>query len=418
MKTTLPLFDLFNYIRTKGFTTLGVDDYLLLLRAVEAGYGMPDKRALKQLCHALWVKSQDDSWQFELHFDNFMRDRVMPWPAELDSRGDAEAQRVDDAADSSRGDAETQRVEDVSVRKQFGDFVHYLSDKISKLFKSTEEPDDTMPSTDEVVDSRGEPPVGEPARDTERPGSVPTPEEYEPSATLRLRESLPTKMTPQAIETETGQFILATDHLPLPERQLTHNWRRLRRFVRQGVSDEVDVAATINQVTRQGFLAEPIFKPKRVNQFDLWLLLDQDGSMVPFHPFSERLVESLSQDSNLGQVRIYYFRNCPKNYLYPDRHRMKGENIDDLLAQADAKNSAVLIFSDAGAVRGGLSMDRIGQTGVFLQKLRTHFQHIAWLNPVPRERWPGTTANVLEYVVPMFEIEQLSGLTDVLRGRE
>ena len=79
----------------------------------------------------------------------------------------------------------------------------------------------------------------------------------------------------------------------------------------------------------------------------------------------------------------------------------------------------MFIFSDAGAARGGYSEERYELTKEFLAQLKQRLRYIAWLNPMPRSRWLGTTAGEIARLVPMFEVSRL-GLQDaigVLRGR-
>ena len=43
---------------------------------------------------------------------------------------------------------------------------------------------------------------------------------------------------------------------------------------------------------------------------------------------------------------------------------------------------------------------------------------VAWLNPMPRDRWSGTSARIVAGLVPMFPLEPegLGHAVDVLRG--
>ena len=68
---------------------------------------------------------------------------------------------------------------------------------------------------------------------------------------------------------------------------------------------------------------------------------------------------------------------------------------------AASKRRNILIVSDAGAARGYLNEDRIQQTYTLLHRLRKH--RIAWLNPLPRERWKNTSADIISDFVHMFE---------------
>ena len=91
------------------------------------------------------------------------------------------------------------------------------------------------------------------------------------------------------------------------------------------------------------------------------LLIDRDGSMVPFHALSQRLAETALRGGRLGSADIYYFHNCPIEYLYCDRHHQEAEAISSIL-NLISERTAVLIFSDGGAARGGHSPDRVKLT--------------------------------------------------------
>jgi uncharacterized protein with von Willebrand factor type A (vWA) domain len=79
----------------------------------------------------------------------------------------------------------------------------------------------------------------------------------------------------------------------------------------------------------------------------------------------------------------------------------------------------VLIFSDAGAARGGLNFKRVSLTIAFLRRLKQHVRYVTWVNPMPKTRWAGTTAGEIARYVPMFEgtRQGLDQSIDVLRGR-
>jgi uncharacterized protein with von Willebrand factor type A (vWA) domain len=216
-----------------------------------------------------------------------------------------------------------------------------------------------------------------------------------------------------------SRFILSTEYFPVHERQMKQIWRYLRRPVREGAATEFDVEATVNQIGRNGILLEPVLVPRRVNRADLLLLIDQDGSMVPFHALSQRLTETAMRGGRLGGAGIYYFHNCPLDYLYHDPNHQEAELVSDIVTHVCSNRTAVLIFSDAGAARGGYSEERYELTKEFLAKLKQQVHYIAWLNPMPKKRWFGTTAGEIAHLVPMFELSR-RGMQDtigVLRGR-
>ncbi len=140
--------------------------------------------------------------------------------------------------------------------------------------------------------------------------------------------------------------------------------------------------------------------------------------MVPFHRLSHRLAETSQQAGRLGKASIYYFHNCPLEYLYHDPNHQEAELITHILPRLDAKWTVALIFSDAGALRGGFSHKRIKLTAAFLEQLRQQVRYLAWLNPLPHSRWAGTTAAEIARLVPMIELSRqgVQQAIDVLRG--
>ncbi|HLG37095.1 MAG TPA: hypothetical protein VI338_03095, partial [Nitrososphaera sp.] len=67
----IPLFDLFDRLRQHGLP-LGVDDYMILLRALQAGFGVEDHDSLRRLCCTLWTKSESDVHLFDWMYQQLL----------------------------------------------------------------------------------------------------------------------------------------------------------------------------------------------------------------------------------------------------------------------------------------------------------------------------------------------------------
>ncbi len=214
-----------------------------------------------------------------------------------------------------------------------------------------------------------------------------------------------------------GRYISSDEYFPVTRRQMKQSWRYLRRLIREGPPVEVDIEATVDEVGQKGILLEPILVPRRINRSELLLLVDYGGSMAPFHILSRRLIETALRGGRLGKSGVYYFHNCPMDYLYRDSAFQEYEQIDEILKRF-SQRTGILVFSDAGAARGGFSHDRINMAEEFLKRFKQQFRYIVWLNPMPRFRWSGTTAGEVMKSVPMFDLSR-RGLDDaigVLRG--
>jgi uncharacterized protein len=188
--------------------------------------------------------------------------------------------------------------------------------------------------------------------------------------------------------------------LPVNRRSLAYGWRVLRRFKADGVLDVVDVMATVEQTARQGFYVAPVLQRRLVNQARLLLLIDREGSMVPFHRFSQEVVQTAQEDYDVAAIKVAYFHNILYEYVYEDEHMTQPIELEHLLEWCN-QETIVLIVSDGGAARRNRRLERITAVTKFLANLRAHTSLISWLNPVPQERWEGTSAEILAYAVPM-----------------
>ncbi|MEL6491115.1 MAG: hypothetical protein AAFQ95_14245 [Cyanobacteria bacterium J06621_3] len=215
-----------------------------------------------------------------------------------------------------------------------------------------------------------------------------------------------------------NSFTQTSEYFPITSRQMKQSWRYLRRLIREGPLVELDVDATVRQVSREGMLLQPLLRARRVNRNELLLLVDQDGSMVPFHSLSQRLASTAINGGRLSKTGIYYFHNCPSDCVYHDPYLQDAVPVSDVLAQVHAEYTGVLIFSDAGAARGAFNRQRLMLTQAFLAQMQGQLKYVAWINPMPRDRWTGTAAEIARHI-PMFELSRqgLNQAIDVLRGK-
>lgn len=439
----LPLLELFTKLRQAGLP-LGVDEYQLLLRALQAGFGIPDRAALARLCRTLWVKSADEGHLFDYHFEQVMASIAVP-PLPDTMRQPTPGSQNDDVRRRTKP----------LIARDLALGVAFILGIVTILFvailnrwiifppiKNSTPQDPTIGNLALIIigallfiavlmiayivfmqiiklnakrSDRNSPSQPKPIKPRSAVSSELTPKvEDEVQVVKAVRQT-----TRRKAEVTYNRFIETNEYFPVTRRQMKQSWRYLRRLIREGPATELDVEATINQIGRQGLLLEPVLVPRRVNRTELLLLIDRDGSMVPFHNLSNRLAETALRGGRLGTTSIYYFYNCPTDYLYYDPQHLTAKPIVDILACLRSQHAAALIFSDAGAARGGFSSERIELTAAFLERLKQRVRYIAWLNPMPRSRWLGTTAGEIARLVPMFEFSRqgLERAIGVLRGQ-
>ena len=387
----LPLQALFDRLRVAGLP-LGIDEYELLLQALQAGYGFDGRAGLRNLCQILWTKSEDEVTILNYHFDAFFAP-----PATAPATGEAEeAPGPDEAAVDTRpagaGEGPAAPVNGERERRPAGG----------------------------AGDEGERQPTGETGR--RRALAAERPAAQVPQAVVQLDEAAAraTRLAGRGgDEAPSGRYRFSADYLPITRRQMKQSWRALRRNIREGPPVELDVEATVRRFARDGMLYELVLRPRRINRAGLVLLVDREGSMVPFHGLAQRLVDTAARGGRLGRADTYYFQNWPGAFLYGDPFFNEGERLGRVLANLHPTQTSVLIFSDAGAARGRFNVTRVQETRDFLARLRRTVRNVAWLNPMPPARWPDSSAATIARLVPMFETGRrgMSDAIGVLRGR-
>jgi uncharacterized protein len=196
-------------------------------------------------------------------------------------------------------------------------------------------------------------------------------------------------------------FLEKNQFLPLDIRRLYQMLLTVRRISFDGERSDWDFEESLNSIIRQGYLTEFAYRRQPRTWLGVHLLLDYGGSMVAFDHFSDLMstfVENIGGENSF----VWYCHNTPTDCVFRDKDERDAVKVDDWLNILEKQSPAqILIFSDGGAARGYRNPDRITAANNFLDKLRKH--RVAWVNPMPRDRWSGTTAEVIEQKVAMFD---------------
>lgn len=358
------LFKIFEELRLRR-VPLGMPDYILALKAVNELANPAEEldtpehlETIKGLCRLFWTKSYEDLQLFDEAFD-------------------------------------------IEINAQ-------LQSKYEELPQSTlpQEPQSSFASQPDTPDPTSPP--------LERQHQ----QQKQPFITAKAH-SHPTIAThSKALDYQLTVRHHLTPRLPIDKRDMASIWRHLRRSQREGPLDELDVQATTDLLSRTGFLLKPVLRPRRRNQAKLVLLIDQGGSMEPFSLFTEALIDSILRSGSLKHTSILYFHDSPESYLYTYPTLLGSRPLEEVLAEHCHGNS-VLIVSDAGAARGHYDSIRTNTTKEFIEKLSQYTYLHAWLNPVPKVRWRGTTAWNIAQLLPMLQLdwEGLNDVVNILRGQ-
>jgi uncharacterized protein len=218
------------------------------------------------------------------------------------------------------------------------------------------------------------------------------------------------------------EFANLDDKVELGTRNIKIAMRRLRRFARRGVPDELALADTIDATARSGGWLDIKMQAERKNVIKILLLLDIGGSMDDHVRTCEELFSAAR--SEFKHLEHYYFHNFVYEALWKDNRRRFNEHIGTteiirtygpdykLIFVGDATMSPYEITHAGGSVEHW----NPEPGSVWLERLVKQYPKFAWINPQARSRWRQTAS--IEMTREMLEGRMypltLAGLDEVI----
>ena len=216
------------------------------------------------------------------------------------------------------------------------------------------------------------------------------------------------------------------DTVELGTRNIKVALRKLRRFAREGVPEELDLDGTIGGTARNAGLLDIRLQPERRNRVKVLLFLDVGGSMDPHVQACEELFSAAKAE--FRHLEHFYFHNCVYDWVWRDGARRRAERVGTLevlrtygpdwraVFVGDAAMSTYELSQPGGSVE--YANDEAG--AVWLARVFAHFRKVIWLNPEPRRGWEYTrsTQMLLQILGPRMFPLTLDGLAqgiEVLR---
>lgn len=183
------------------------------------------------------------------------------------------------------------------------------------------------------------------------------------------------------------------DDIELGTREIKLALRKLRRFAREGVADQLDLDDTIRSTARNAGWLDLKFVPERHNAIKVLLFFDIGGTMDPFIDICEELFSAAR--SEFKHLEYYYFHNFVYETVWKDNRRRHAERISlrelmrtyphdyKLIVIGDASMSPYEILQPGGSIEHW--NEEAG--AVWLQRMTQTWKHCVWLNPEREERW-------------------------------
>ena len=185
------------------------------------------------------------------------------------------------------------------------------------------------------------------------------------------------------------------DSVELGTRNIKIALKRLRRWVREGAAEELDLPGTIHATAEHGYL-DVQTRPERRNAVKLLMFFDVGGSMDDHIRIVEELFSAARAE--FRQLEYFYFHNCLYEGVWKDNSRRHVDVIPtyDVLHRYGPDYKAIFV-GDASmspyeiAYPGGSVEHWNAEAGaVWLQRALDQWPNTIWLNPSLEKTWAYT----------------------------
>ncbi|WP_147124801.1 vWA domain-containing protein [Shimia ponticola] len=191
------------------------------------------------------------------------------------------------------------------------------------------------------------------------------------------------------------EFRNLDDSVELGTRNIKVALKRLRRWARDGASDELDLDGTIRATAENGYL-DVQTRPERRNAIKVLLFLDVGGSMDPHIRVVEELFSAARAE--FKHLEYYYFHNCLYEGVWRDnKRRWNAQTPTHDVLRTYGSDYRCIFVGDASmspyeiAMPGGANEHWNEEAGqVWLSRAREQWPAHLWINPVPQRYWDYT----------------------------
>jgi len=185
------------------------------------------------------------------------------------------------------------------------------------------------------------------------------------------------------------------DSVELGTRNIKVALRRLRKWVRQGAADELDMGGTIRGTAEKGYL-DIQMRPERRNKVSLLVFFDIGGSMDSHIKVCEELFSAARAE--FKTMEFFYFHNCLYEAVWKDNHRRQVEKIPtwDVLHKFPSDYKVVFVgdasMSPYEITYPGGSVEHWNEEAgaVWMDRVANIYEHMVWLNPTAERHWSYT----------------------------
>jgi len=212
------------------------------------------------------------------------------------------------------------------------------------------------------------------------------------------------------------------DSVELGTRNIKVALRRLRKWVREGSPDELDLNGTIKGTSEKGYL-DIQMRPERRNRISVLIFFDIGGSMDSHIKVCEELFSAAR--SEFKTMEFYYFHNCLYESVWKDNRRRHAEKLNtwDVLHKYPHDYKVIFVgdatMSPYEITYPGGSVEHWNEEpgAIWMERVVRIYEHMVWLNPTAERHWDYTpSVGVIKQLVNdrMFPLT-LAGLERAMK---
>ena len=388
----------FYLLRQRGLN-VSLNEWLVLLEALEKNLHETSLTGFYHLCKAVVVKSEADFDRFDQVFLEFFKG--VPYTDEIPSE-------VMDWLNHPMADLKRSLEE----LKKSGFPEETMEELLKKLEERLKEQDSEHNGGAKWVGTQGTSPFGNSG--------------WHPNGIRIGGESMHRTAMSVAGERKFRDF--RKDN-KLDTRQFQLAFRLLRQLSVQADAQEkvLDVDGTIRDTCDNAGSLKVRYTTPRKNAVKVLLLMDSGGSMTPFANLCSMLFQAAVKSNHFKELHTFYFHNCIYSEVYSNP-RLWGEDAvtTEWLLQNFDSSYKVIIVGDAAmnpyelyGKRYNWMNGTYGPPGLdWLNKLKKQYPYLIWLNPNPLPTTSSfwtTTHTDLAKLFPMYQLT-VEGLEEGLKS--
>jgi len=189
------------------------------------------------------------------------------------------------------------------------------------------------------------------------------------------------------------QYKNLDDSVELGTRNIKLALRRLRKFARTGLDEELDMDDTIRSTAHNGGMLDIKMRPERKNTVKVLLFLDIGGSMDAHVKICEELFSATRTE--FKHLESFYFHNFIYESVWKDNRRRMNERLSTWeILNKYAQDYKVVFVGDATMApyeitHAGGSVEHWNEEpgAAWMSRFSEVYDKLVWINPTPQETW-------------------------------